>query len=217
MQELPLFPLDTVLFPGAPLHLHIFEERYKRMINNCVNQDLPFGVVLIEHGVEAFGPLAQPHAIGTTAKIIRVQKLADQRLNIAIVGLDRFQIISLEPDLQPYLVGYVEPLIISSRDNHSLISSGEKLRRWVQRYLHTLTETGAGQFDISQFPKDPIELAYLSAAMLEMSNLEKQALLSKNLAEDLLSQVMIVYRREIALLRVIAAKQVESQGQFSLN
>lgn len=217
MQELPLFPLDTVLFPGAPLHLHIFEERYKRMINNCVNQDLPFGVVLIEHGVEAFGPLAQPHAIGTTAKIIRVQKLADQHLNIAIVGLDRFQIISLEPDLQPYLVGYVEPLIISSRDNHSLTSSGEKLRRWVKRYLHTLTETGAGQFDISQFPKDPVELAYLSAAMLEMSNLEKQALLSKNLAEDLLSQVMVVYRREIALLRVIAAKQVESQGQFSLN
>ena len=60
MQEIPLFPLNTVLFPNAPLRLHIFEERYKRMVNDCLAEKQPFGVVLIRHGLEALGPLAEP-------------------------------------------------------------------------------------------------------------------------------------------------------------
>ena len=48
--ELPLFPLNTVLFPGQVLPLHIFEERYRLMIRRCLAEDLPFGVVLIKRG-----------------------------------------------------------------------------------------------------------------------------------------------------------------------
>lgn len=217
MQELPLFPLDTVLFPGAPLHLHIFEERYKRMINFCINQDQPFGVVLIEHGMEAFGALAQPHSIGTMAQIVQVQRLADQRLKIAVVGLSRFRIISLEPDLYPYLIGYVEPLKISNLDGQDLFERGKRLRYWVGRYLKSLADAGGGQFDLGQFPDEPIDLAYLSAAMLELNNLEKQALLAQDHADELLNKVITMFRREIALLRALSAKMVESQGQFSLN
>jgi len=72
MFELPLFPLNTVLYPGTPLYLHIFEPRYQRMINLCLNEHRPFGVVLIRHGQEALGPLAEPYRIGCTADIIRV-------------------------------------------------------------------------------------------------------------------------------------------------
>ena len=60
MLELPLFPLNTVLFPGMPLNLHIFEERYKRMMQACIESSKPFGVVLIKQGLEAHGPLADP-------------------------------------------------------------------------------------------------------------------------------------------------------------
>ena len=56
MIELPLFPLNTVLFPGMPLGLHIFEDRYKLMIGQCVQERRPFGVVLIRSGQEALGP-----------------------------------------------------------------------------------------------------------------------------------------------------------------
>ncbi len=77
MFEIPLFPLNTVLFPGTPIHLHIFEERYKQMINLCLQEQRPFGVVLIRNGMEALGPLAEPFHIGCTAEIAHVERLED--------------------------------------------------------------------------------------------------------------------------------------------
>ena len=68
VELLPLFPLNTVLFPNMVLPLHVFEERYKLMINTCLAQDKPFGVVLIYSGTEAGGP-AVPHSVGTVARI----------------------------------------------------------------------------------------------------------------------------------------------------
>ena len=53
MRELPLFPLPVVLFPGVPLPLHIFEQRYRLMIGRCIEEQKPFGVVLIREGVES--------------------------------------------------------------------------------------------------------------------------------------------------------------------
>ena len=54
--ELPLFPLNVVLFPGMPLPVHIFEEQYKGMIEDCLDRDKPFGVVLIKEGQEVGDP-----------------------------------------------------------------------------------------------------------------------------------------------------------------
>ena len=67
--ELPLFPLNTVLFPGQVLPLHIFEERYRLMIRRCLAEDAPFGVALIQTGAEV-GAAAEPHTVGTVARII---------------------------------------------------------------------------------------------------------------------------------------------------
>lgn len=70
--RLSLFPLNSVLFLGMPLRLRIFEERYKEMINACIDQEKPFGVVLIKEGREALGTLAKPYSIGTIAHITEV-------------------------------------------------------------------------------------------------------------------------------------------------
>lgn len=217
MIELPLFPLQTVLFPGAPLRLHIFEERYKLMINQCIQHKQPFGVVLIHSGQEAMGPLAQPHRIGTTARIIQVQHLPDGRMNIAATGEKRFEIVSLEPDLQPYLVGYVELLELTVENDELLEQAGSQLHRRVERYFLTLSESGAGQYDLGQFPEDPVRLAYLSASLLQMNDLQKQAILAQERAEDLLNAVNDAYRREIALLKAITFKDHASSGAFSIN
>jgi len=69
--ELPLFPLNTVLFPGATLPLHVFEERYKQMINQCLESRSPFGVLLIRSGNEVGTP-TEPFEVGTTASIAHV-------------------------------------------------------------------------------------------------------------------------------------------------
>ncbi|HQF70729.1 MAG TPA: LON peptidase substrate-binding domain-containing protein, partial [Promineifilum sp.] len=69
MYELPLFPLNLVLFPGMPLPLHIFEERYKEMVADCLRENRPFGVVLIAEGRAEGGAPARPHVVGCTAEI----------------------------------------------------------------------------------------------------------------------------------------------------
>src|SRR3954466_6437378 len=97
MFELPLFPLNTVLFPGMPLNLHIFEERYKLMIGRCIEANQPFGAVLIKRGseVSGLGKAAEPFSIGCTVQITQVQSLGAGRMNISVVGKERFQIFSL--------------------------------------------------------------------------------------------------------------------------
>jgi Lon protease-like protein len=217
MDELPLFPLHSVLFPGAPLRLHIFEERYKRMINLCVNEQKSFGVNLIRRGAEALGPLAEPYPIGTFARIIQVQRLPDGRINIAAVGEERYRIISLEPDLQPYLVGYVEPFPLEVTDPIIMHKNALQLRDKVERYLKILAEAGAGQFDLAQFPEDPIGLAYMSASLLQISEKQKQDILSTDHAEDLLRKINQALRRENALLKAFTAKGFEGSGGFSTN
>src|SRR3990172_4652529 len=86
--------------------LHIFEERYKLMIGRCIERRSPFGVVLIRSGEEVGGP-AEPHDVGTTARIAQVQRLPDGRLNLVAFGGRRFRILALDTS-QPYLQGDVE-------------------------------------------------------------------------------------------------------------
>ena len=89
--DLPLFPLNCVLFPNELLPLHIFEERYKAMINNCLDGVPEFGVVLIKSGSEVGGQ-ADPHLVGTVARIRQTQGLDDGRMMIVVVGKQRFHV-----------------------------------------------------------------------------------------------------------------------------
>src|SRR5438128_2047759 len=91
--DLRLFPLNTVLFPGMRMPLHIFEERYKIMVRECMEEDAPFGIVLIRSGVEVGGG-AVPHSLGTTARIMQVEYLDEGRLNLFAIGERRFRIIA---------------------------------------------------------------------------------------------------------------------------
>jgi len=76
--QLDLFPLHTVLFPHMRLPLHIFEPRYRVMIRACIDEERPFGVALIRSGEEVGGP-AEPHGVGTTARITSHETLPDGR------------------------------------------------------------------------------------------------------------------------------------------
>jgi len=217
MQEIPLFPLQTVLFPGALLRLHIFEERYKQMINFCIEKEQPFGVVLIRHGVEALGPLAEPYLVGTLAKIIQVEQLPDERMNIAAIGQERFQILSLEPDLESYLIGYVKPLLLLEHDQAYIDQKALRLHSQVERYFQALSEAGMGQFDMAQFPNDPVGFAYLSASLLQIANEQKQAILAAERAETLLAEVAKAYSRETALLKSFITRDLQGHDIFSRN
>jgi len=217
MYELPLFPLRTVLFPAAPLRLHIFEDRYKRMINTCLEKRQPFGVVLIRRGVEALGPLAEPFPIGCSARIIQVQKLEGGRMNILANGEERFRIVSLDKASLPYLVGSVETIPLNVEDPAALLKEGSYLRRLVDRYLRMISETGSTPFGKEDLPEDPVPLAYYAAAFVQIPAIQKQQLLSIHDGLELLSEVHKLYRREIALLKVMLSNGNKEKGSFSLN
>jgi len=219
MLELPLFPLNTVLFPGMPLNLHIFEDRYKTMMNLCVEKHQPFGVVLIKSGTEAFGPLAEPHMIGCTAHITQVQPLSQGRMNIVAIGQERFEIISTNND-RPYMTGNVQLLRMTNTDTRLLSTPGAKLRPWIERYLSMLARAGDIQFDAKQLPKEPLALAYLGAVLVQVPPVQKQELLAVNDGFSLIDSIRALYRREVALLQAVLSKEpdeTDTPGQFSLN
>jgi Lon protease-like protein len=217
MYEIPLFPLNTVLFPYTPLRLFIFEERYKRMIQNCLEKDEAFGVVLIRRGAEAMGPLAEPYPIGTSAKISEVQRLKDGRMNIIANGQERFRILSLDKEALPYLVGQVAPYPLRADDPAQLADAGNRLRYWVHRYLRLLEQAGNTQLDLNQIPQDAVRLAYMAASLVQIPTQQKQQLLTISESGTLLEEVRAIYRREVVLLKTMLDTQVQENGAFSMN
>jgi uncharacterized protein len=89
--ELLLFPLSTVLFPGGPLRLRIFEPRYLDMVRHCLKESRPFGVVLILEGLEA-GEAVNVSATGTSARLVDFDTLPDGLLGIDCLGEQRFRL-----------------------------------------------------------------------------------------------------------------------------
>lgn len=101
--ELPLFPLQTVLFPGGPLALRIFEPRYLDMIANCLRTGRSFGVIAIRRGTEV-GP-AETFDVGTTAEIVDWHREAGGLLGVAAVGRRRFRLASKQRRADGLYVG----------------------------------------------------------------------------------------------------------------
>ncbi|WP_047865249.1 LON peptidase substrate-binding domain-containing protein [Rubrobacter aplysinae] len=106
MPEIPLFPLNVVLMPGTPLPLHIFEERYKQMVDECLESGGEFGMVLSDD--------SGTREVGCTASISElVERYDDGRLVILVEGSQRFKlnnILSGGPSGKPYYVGEIEYL-----------------------------------------------------------------------------------------------------------
>lgn len=218
MATLPLFPLNTVLFPGMQIKLHIFEERYKLMINRCIDSDEPFGVVLIKSGREARMPAARPHLVGCTAAISNVQRLPLGRMNITATGQRRFRIRAIDRS-KPFLLGDVE-FFSPADDQPELIRSySERLRPLVLRYLQILASPEDARFDPNQIPHRPRAVAQLASILLQAENAQKQELLSMRSLSRLLETLVEIYRLETLLLKVRLAPPNKdfNIGPFSSN
>ncbi len=204
-QRMPLFPLNTVLFPGMVLPLHIFEERYKRMIRDCLAAGQDFGVVLIREGLEVGGP-AVPFDVGTTARLAEVQHLGGGRMNVSAVGRRRFRILRLHYD-QPYLTGDVEFIPLRGGHSGEAAALADRLRPRVARYLELLAQVAGIDLGTRDMPGDPTWLAYMTAIALQIPNREKQKLLAAADVVRLLSVEAEILRREEALLRFMIRTQ----------
>ena len=161
--RIPIFPLDVVLFPGIPLPLHIFEERYKLMVQECIEQRREFGVLLVRGGGVA--------AVGCTAAIVQVVKrYPDGRMDILTVGRARFQMNEVFEE-KPYLEAGVEYLD-DEPPPESAAAPRQLLRLYEQCYavLH-------GRAPQMKSAPPGVALTFLMAAELPLDLEYKQELL----------------------------------------
>jgi Lon protease-like protein len=205
-RELPLFPLNVVLFPGMRLPLHIFEERYKVMIGTCMVTDQTFGVALIQSGSEVGGP-AEIYPVGTTARIVEIDRLPEGRMNLVAVGVNRFRLVE-RLDGEPYARGRVELL----PDSVAAVPDGlaERVGRKFRLYLQNSGMTAA-QARAVRLPAEPLALSYFVAAIVKAPARQRQRLL-----ED--ESVVARLRRELAILEWSIGGPAEPNARaFSLN
>ncbi|OLB65122.1 MAG: peptidase S16 [Actinobacteria bacterium 13_2_20CM_2_72_6] len=205
-QELPLFPLGTVLFPGLVLPLHVFEERYQALVRQLVERPegtpREFGVVAIRRGweVEQQGALTL-HDVGCIAQVRQVTAHPDGRYDLTTVGTRRFTVRRVDADREPFLVAEVDWL-------DEPAGPGEELDRLVptvldlfQRYLRLIRPAQVGE----QVPEDPTVLSHVIAAAAALSLDERQALLAAPDTAARLRAERALLRREVALLGRVRA------------
>jgi|HigsolmetaAR202D_1030399.scaffolds.fasta_scaffold00048_61 Uncharacterized protein, similar to the N-terminal domain of Lon protease len=195
MHKLPLFPLNTVLFPGAELPLYIFEERYQIMINDCLNTGSPFGVVLIQTGSEV-GGTATFHPIGTTAEILTTERLNEGRLLLHTRGRMRFRVEGYEQQT-PYIMAYVSPLI--DQVDTKTVALEQSIQALYRHYWESVSYVTDQEYTIEQLASDPVEMSFQLCHRLQVDNLTKQHWLSSDVATRLRG-ISSVLRRELALL-----------------
>jgi len=171
VRELPLFPLpEVVLFPGRPLPLHIFEYRYRIMMNTILDYDRRFGVLMVD---PTQGNIAN---LGCCAEIIHFQRLPDDRMKILTLGQQRFRVLDYVRE-KPYRVGLVEWIEDkpATQELKPLANKVEKLLRDVVTLSAKLTDQ---KIELPEdLPSLPIELSYWIASNLYGVPFEQQALL----------------------------------------
>ena len=196
--ELPLFPLNVVLFPGADLPLHIFEPRYRLMIKECYEQDKPFGVVLGRSGSSLMEE--EPYPVGTMADILALSRMDDGRMNLIARGGQRFQILD-QHRRKPYLTGIVEIYYDLPEPEQVLREQAGKARELFNTYLEILLEVVGKPDTEFSLPDEPEELSHFIAYFLDIEDEEKQQLLEMNLATERLESVIETLRREVPFVR----------------
>jgi hypothetical protein len=207
--EMPLFPLNVVLFPGMVLPLHIFEPRYREMINRCIEEEKPFGVVLIDEGQEVGGP-ATPRLVGTAARITRVDRLDGGRMNITTVGTKRFRILELDRS-RAYLTAKVRQYPVANGGTRLAERLARELRPKVLEYVELLSEASKTELRLDRLPEDATTLALLVAIALQVDNEEKQALLEMSHVPEMLARERYLLSLETALLRHMVRTQADVQ------
>lgn len=173
MHRLPLFPLPVVLFPGAPMPLHIFEPRYRHMVARCLEADRRFG--LIHHDCDERGPfLSEEGRVGCVAEIEKHQSLPDGRSLIMIRGVERFRIVDGIESSEPFYEAVVAPVTDTTRPHPDAI---RKVRARTLELFHAVLDTlpeppdQVPGFDLNR------ELAFQLAPTIQIDQRWQQSLL----------------------------------------
>ncbi len=171
VRELPLFPLpELVLFPGRPLPLHIFEYRYRMMMNTILETDRRFGVLMWDSETN------EPAKVGCCAEVLQYERLPDDHMNVLTLGQQRFRVLEYVRE-KPYRVGLVEWIEDQTppQDLRPLARDVEQILRDV---VHLYGKLSGQEMTLpDELPTLPRELSFWVAHTLNGASEEQQALL----------------------------------------
>jgi Lon protease-like protein len=201
---LPMFPLNTVLFPGMSVPLRVFEDRYRALVHHLLRVDDPtervFGSVGIREGYEVGEHGAQwLFRVGCRVKMTEVEAYADGTFEVVAVGLDRIELERLDTS-GAYPVGQVTSL--AEHDVPVPDSLAEAARDAFGAYREALIELDREPPD-GDLPHDPAYLSWALAALAPLTIGQRQALLEAEDADVRLHMVTDVLRSELRTMRVL--------------
>jgi Lon protease-like protein len=207
-EMLPLFPLGAVLYPGMLLPLHIFEERYRQLVQDLLDGPEPrrFGVVAIRKGRETgIDGVHSLYEIGCTATLRRVSRHDDGRFDIVTAGTQRFRLLGLD-QTRPYLQGEVEMLTEAPADPAVAGPAVRVIQAAFREYLDALTEWGGATVRLEDLPDEPVLLSFVVAAAMIIDLPERQALLAESDTLRRLARQRALLSRETAMLRTTTSR-----------
>ena len=171
---LPLFPLNTIVFPGGRLPLRIFEQRYLEMIKQAIADNTPFGICAIREGAETGTP-AVPYDVGTCMRITDWDMPQTGILHIETVALDRFVIRSTHTEPSGLLIGKVEDVSVEPA-----ASIPDDLELSVEILRHIIDEYGDAHFPDPHELDNAVWVGYRLSEVLPLTLSIKQNLLEMN-------------------------------------
>ena len=205
MTEVPLFPLNTVMFPGVMTPLHVFEERYRTLIRELVGIDSVFdrvfGVIAIREGYEVGDHgMQSAHRIGTLVQLTEVEPYDDGRFDIEVIGRQRLRVTESD-NSGPFLRGEVE--LLPDTDEPDAVAEAERTLNTFEIYRETLSELRGGPVLAGEMPTDPAYLSYALASTCLLTLPQRQALLEADSAQERLGMLRRTLHEEMRAMRAL--------------
>jgi len=189
VSELPLFPLPLVLFPGVPMPLHIFEERYRQMFADVSAGNSLFGLSYFDINTATNTRPPVGH-VGCAAEVVESQSLPDGRSNILTVGLIRYRVIEYVEAGEPYLVGRVEFFADEREDEALLATRARHVAELFTRIVRAVRALNNDRASLPDLPDaEPERLSFLVAAAMELDAEARQGLLELRSGAERLERI----------------------------
>ena len=205
MTQVPLFPLNAVVFPGVVTPLHIFEERYRALVRELAGIesvfDRVFGILAIREGYEVGDHgMHSAHRVGTLVQLTELEAYDDGRFDIEVIGRQRLQVTETDSS-GLFLRGEVE--LLPDVDEPEAEAEAKAARSTFERYRDQLSELRGGPVLTGDLPSDPAYLSYALASTCLLTLPQRQALLEAESAQVRLGMLRRTLHEEMRAMRAL--------------
>ena len=198
-----MFPLGSVLFPNALLPLHVFEDRFRALVDRCLADDVPFGVVLIERGSEVGGGDVR-FPVGTLARIVQAGRFDDGRYALVTVGTQRCRVREWLGD-DPFPQANIEVLDERADPDDSVLIPEVTmlLRRVLGLYARLGSDVPTDPASVEEvtLDPDPVLASYQASTLAPLGPLDAQGLLELDDAGERLARLIELLADEASVLQ----------------